>query len=134
MSLILCENIWNAPPCHHATMVEDGDFIFEDSNLEVNHNCITGSRVTAVFLNEWILSYVLWWSSSGGGSAINGATPSIFFLTIDISSYFHLLLFHLINMQILLRKFENFYFINIQFLSHSFNIEQRGNQLEFEDV
>ena len=48
-------------------MVEDGAFshkiyyvIFfkEIQNLEGNLNCITGSRDTAVLLNEWILPLV----------------------------------------------------------------------------
>ena len=55
-------------------MVEDGAFshkiyyvrIFSDIlNLEGHRNCITGSRVTAILLNGWILSI-------GGASVVEG--------------------------------------------------------------
>ena len=45
-------------------MVEDGDFrhkidcvtiLKEILNLEAHPNCITGSKVTAILLNRWIL-------------------------------------------------------------------------------
>ena len=48
----------------HALMVEDGVFshkidfgrIFKEIlNLEGHPNCITGSKVTVIFLNGWIL-------------------------------------------------------------------------------
>ena len=45
-------------------------------NPEGHQNCISGSKVTAILLKEWIFAY--WWSFSGGGSAINGATLSSF--------------------------------------------------------
>ena len=55
-------------------MVEDGalshkieyvTICLEILNLEGHPNCITGSRVTAIFLNEWILPI-------GGASAVMG--------------------------------------------------------------
>ena len=46
----------------HALMVEDGalshktDYVHNNHNLLEGHsNCITGSRVTAILLNGWIL-------------------------------------------------------------------------------
>ena len=55
-------------------MVEDGAFshkidytaiVKEILNLEGHQNCITGSRVTSIFLNGWILPI-------GGTSAVEG--------------------------------------------------------------
>ena len=40
-------------------------FFLEILNLEGHLNCITGSRVTAIFLNGWILPI-------GGASAVEG--------------------------------------------------------------
>ena len=72
-------------------MVEDGAFshkidyvtiFLEILNLEGHQNHVTGSRVTAILLNGWILpiggfclllDFAYWWSFSGGGSGINGA-------------------------------------------------------------
>ena len=58
----------------HAPMIENGalshkiDYITifkEILNLEGHQNCTTGSRVTAIFLNWWILPI-------GGASAVQG--------------------------------------------------------------
>ena len=58
----------------HALMVEDGAFnhmidyitiFWEILNLEGHPNRITGSRVTAILLNGWILPI-------GGASAVEG--------------------------------------------------------------
>ena len=51
-------------------MVEDGTFrhkidYFKILNLEGHPNCITGSTVTAILLNGWILPI-------GGASAVEG--------------------------------------------------------------
>ena len=46
---------------------------WEILNLEGHPNRITGSIVFA----EW-MDFAHWWSFSGGGFAINGATPSSF--------------------------------------------------------
>ena len=51
-------------------------FFLEILNLEGHLNCITGSRITAILLNGWILP-------SGGASAVEGLlstgpTPSSF--------------------------------------------------------
>ena len=53
-----------------ALMVEDGAFSHKIDyvailNIEGHQNCITGSRVTAILLNEWILPI-------GGASAVEG--------------------------------------------------------------
>ena len=71
-------------------MVGDGVFrhkidfflnIFEEIlNLESHPNRITaGSRVTVIYSDfvEWV-DFAYWWIFSGGGSAMNGATPSSF--------------------------------------------------------
>ena len=59
---MVCENIFTPPP---ALMIKDGAFSFkidyitfcsENLNLEWHINCITGSKVTAILLNRWILS------------------------------------------------------------------------------
>ena len=58
----------------HALSVEDGAFshkidyitiFLETLNLEGHLNCITGSRLTAILLNGWILPI-------GGASAVEG--------------------------------------------------------------
>ena len=62
-------------------MIEDGTFShkktmfqFQDIlNLKGHPNRITGSRVKAIA--EWVDS-AYWWSFSGGGFGINGATLS----------------------------------------------------------
>ena len=63
-------------------MVGDGAFshkihlFFKDIlNLKGHTNHITGSEVTAILLNGWILP--IGSSFSGGGCAINGATPLV---------------------------------------------------------
>ena len=65
----------------HAQMVEDGDFshnwdyiiiLLDIWNHEGHQNHITGSRVTAVLLNGWILPIGI--AFSGWGSVIKGAT------------------------------------------------------------
>ena len=63
-SVLVCENIFTAP---HALMVEDGAFShkIEILNPEGHPNCITGSKVTAILLNWWILPI-------GGASAVKG--------------------------------------------------------------
>ena len=57
---MICENIFTAPP---RPMVVNGAFshkidyvtVFrENLNPEGHQNCITGSKVTAIFLNGWI--------------------------------------------------------------------------------
>ena len=45
-------------------------------------NCITGSRVTAFF--DELVDFDYWWSFSGGGSAINRATPFSFTMSEGI--------------------------------------------------
>ena len=64
-------------------MVKDGVFshkidyvtlFSEIQNLKGHHNCITGSRVTAVFLNGWILPI-------GGASAVSTGPTLSSFLT-----------------------------------------------------
>jgi hypothetical protein len=42
-------------------------------NPEGHQNRISGSKVTAILLKG---GFAYWWSFSGGGFAINGATPS----------------------------------------------------------
>ena len=61
----------------HALIVGDCVFshvtiFYEILNLEEHPNCITGA--TGNFA-EWV-DFYYWWSFSGGGSAISGATPS----------------------------------------------------------
>ena len=65
------ENIFTSPP---RPMTEDGAFshkidndtiFLEIQNLEGHLNRITGSRVTAILLNGWILPI-------GGASAVEG--------------------------------------------------------------
>ena len=46
-------------------------FSFEILNLKGHQNCITGKRVTAIFLNWGIFPI----ERSGGGSVIKGAYP-----------------------------------------------------------
>ena len=62
---------------HQALMVEGNAFGHKKGYFAIEEcqNCITGSRVTTILLNEWI---VYWWSFSRGGSAINWATPYSF--------------------------------------------------------
>ena len=51
-------------------------------NPEGHQNPFNGSKVTAILLKGQI-----WWSFSGGGSAINGATPSsLFYILTSVST------------------------------------------------
>ena len=59
---MVCENIFTAPPrpnscrwCFQSSNRLYYNF-FGDLNLEGHPNCITSSKVTAIFLNRWILS------------------------------------------------------------------------------
>ena len=55
-------------------MVEDSAFSHKIDYVR-HPNCTAGSKVTAIDFAEW-MDFAYWWSFSGGGSAINGATPS----------------------------------------------------------
>ena len=64
--------------CRHALMVEDGAFshtFWEIPNLEGHPNCITGSRVTAILLNEWIVPIGQSGEACRWRAVINGAYP-----------------------------------------------------------
>ena len=66
--MILCENIFTAPPRSNRACLLKLDYIkifFEILYLEGHPNCITGSKVTAILLNGWILPI-------GGASAVEG--------------------------------------------------------------
>ena len=66
--MILCENIFTAPPCSNGAFLLKLEYIkifLEILYLEGHPNCITGSKVTAVLLNRWILPI-------GGSSAVEG--------------------------------------------------------------
>ena len=91
--------------CHHTLMVEDGAFSHKVDflkmylnilNLKGHSNCITGSRLKVILLNEWILPI-------GGASAVEVllstmTTPSSFFCTLGPISCSNSLFFSLIKM------------------------------------
>ena len=64
---MVCETIFRAPP-HHNGFSNKIDYVTmfkEILNLEGHSNCITGSKVTAILLNWWILPI-------GRASAVKG--------------------------------------------------------------
>ena len=70
--VILCENILTAPPrhtgwtwCFEFQNRLGYNLPLEILNLERHPYCITGSKVTAILLSEWILPF-------GGASAVEG--------------------------------------------------------------
>ena len=69
----------------HALMVEDGAFSHKIDNVAIVGD-FKSRRASK--LHYWFKSYgkwvdlAYWWSFIGGGSAINGATPSSLFISI----------------------------------------------------
>ena len=58
---MICENIFTAPPCSNdcsgafSHKIDYVTIVKEILNPERHLNCITGSKVTAILLNGWIL-------------------------------------------------------------------------------